>query len=540
LNSEHSIDMHIDQQRVELLQLQYELAMAIGTSLDMQTMLRPVLSVFLRKLNCAAGGIFIRRNGSYSTEPEYAIPRDQRGYPECRKVVDSLVNERSESAPASSHVQLPIEGGNSDSGYHYFFELPDVGFIALVKHSTSLDPLVIRILQPLLEKLSAACRACLQNEELVEAHRRVEFEHNILRTVITNTPIIIYAVDRNGVFTLSEGHGLHALGRAPGEVVGLSIFDYYANTPHILDSVRTALSGKATHQTIEMRGLSFDAYYEPIFDRSGEVDGVVGVAHDITERQDAAETLSTVLDAVGEGIVTIDRDGEIVMVNPEAQEIFGYNRDELLGANLQMLMPIQYRAAHRAGMDRYFATGEAHVLGKRVELEGLHRDGHTFPLEFRVQEAFLRGESYFTASVRDVTRRKEFDRMRDDFVSTVSHELRTPLTSIIGWSETLLSGRPGPLTPDQERFLRIIESSSGRLQRLIEEILTVSRIQSDSLRLEYEPFLPGDVIALVREVCDPMLESKSISLEVRGRMAQRRSVHRRYPSNRAGVDKSDR
>ncbi len=285
------------------------------------------------------------------------------------------------------------------------------------------------------------------------------------------------------------------------------------NTPHILMRCELPCAGKATHQTIEIRGLSFDAYYEPIYDKDGEVDGVVGVAHDITERKEAAETLSTVLDAVGEGIVTIDSDGKIVMVNPEAQEIFGYDREELLGASLQMLMPVQYRAAHRAGLERYFATGEAHVLGKRVELEGLHRDGHTFPLEFRVQEAFLRGETHFTASVRDVTRRKEFDRMRDDFVSTVSHELRTPLTSIMGWSETLLSGRPGPLTPEQERFLRIIESSSGRLQRLIEEILTVSRIQSDKLRLDHEPFLPCDVIASAREVCDPLLERKSISLE---------------------------
>ena len=505
--------MDLDRERVELLQMQYELAMAIGTSLDMQTMLRPALSAFLRKLNCAAGGIFIRRNGIYSTEPECAIPRDQDGYSECRALVQSLVCQNNEGGSASPRVRLPIQGGNSVSGYHYIHELPGVGFIVLVKHGEPLEPLMVRILHPLLQKLSDACLACLQNDELVDAHRRVEFEHNLLRTVITNTPIIIFAVDRDGIFTLSEGHGLHALGRGPGEVVGLSIYDYYAETPHILDAVRTALAGQANHQTIEIRGLSFDAYYEPVYDQTGEVNGVVGVAHDITERTDAVETLSNVLDAVGEGIITIDSDGKIVMVNPEAQKIFGYDREELLGASLQMLMPIQYRDAHRAGLKHYFATGEAHVLGKRVELEGLHRDGHTFPLEFRVEEAFLRGESHFTASVRDVTRRKEFDRMRDDFVSTVSHELRTPLTSIIGWTETLLSGRPGPLAPDQERFLRIIESSSGRLQRLIEEILTVSRIQSNNLRLDSEPFLPSDVIASAREVCDPLLERKSISLE---------------------------
>jgi PAS domain S-box-containing protein len=506
--------MLIDRQRVELLQLQYELAMAIGTSLDMRTMLRPALSTFLRKLNCSAGGIFIQRYGVYSTEPEYAIPRNQQGNIDCRSVVQSLVHQGNDPDCASPLERLPLEGGDSVSGYHYIHELPDVGFIALVKQGEPLDLPVVLTLPPLLQKLSSACQACLQNEELARTHHRIEFEHNILRTVISNTPIIIFAIDRDGIFTLSEGHGLVALDRTPGEVVGQSIYDYYSETPQILEAVAIALNGKANFRTIETRGLSFDAYYEPIYDQDGTVNGVVGVAHDITERKDAAETLSTVLDAVGEGILTINSDGEIVMVNPEAEEIFGYPSGGLIGVHLQMLMPAQYREAHQQGMQRYLSTGEAHILGKRIELEGLHRDGHSFPLEFRVQEAILREQSYFTASVRDITLRHEYDRMRDDFVSTVSHELRTPLTSILGWSETLLSGRPGPLTSDQERFLKIIESSSGRLQRLIEEILTVSRVQSGNLRLEVEPFLPRTVFASVREVVDSLLARKSLSLEI--------------------------
>ncbi len=488
--------------------------MAIGTSLDMETMLRPALSTFLRKLNCSAGGIFIQRNGVYSTEPEYTIPRNQRGNTDCAAIVQSLVRQGNDPDCPPPLDRLPIQGGDSTSGYHYVHELPGVGFIALVKQSEPLHERVVQILPPLLQKLSAACQACLQSEELARTHHRIEFEHNILRTVISNTPIIIFAIDRDGTFTLSEGHGLEALGRTPGEVVGQSIYDYYSETPQILEAVSIALNGKASFRIIETRGLSFDAYYEPIYDQHGAVDGVVGVAHDITERKDAAETLSTVLDAVGEGILTINSGGEIVMVNPEAEAIFGYPSGGLIGENLQVLMPARYRDAHQQGMQRYLSTGEARVLGKRIELEGLHKDGHTFPLEFRVQEAILREQSYFTASVRDITLRKEYDRMRDDFVSTVSHELRTPLTSIMGWSETLLSGRPGPLTTDQERFLKIIESSSERLQRLIEEILTVSRVQSGSLRLVVELFLPRAIIASVREVVDSLLARKSLSLEI--------------------------
>ena len=132
--------------------------------------------------------------------------------------------------------------------------------------------------------------------------------------------------------------------------------------------------------------------------------------------------------------------------------------------------------------------------------------------EFRKHDCETR--SYFTASFRDITRRKEYNRIRDDFVSTVSHELRTPLTSIAGWTETLLSTRPGPLTSDQERFLRIIESSSGRLQSLIEEILTVSLVQSGDLRLELEPFLPSTILASMREVMDSILVRESLVLKL--------------------------
>ena len=506
--------MQIDRRRVELLQLQYELAMAIGVSLEMQAMLRHALSTFLRKLNCSAGSIFIRRDGQHAPTPECAIPRRHRGSHACCQAVEALIAHDTGSGKPSTAPKFPIQGGDPIAGYHHILELPNLGFIALERQNAPLDPLVVKSLSPLLIKLSSASLACLQNEELARTNRRIEFEHRILRTVIDNTPIIIFAVDRDGRFTLSEGHGLEALGRTPGEIVGQSIFDYYAETPQILDAVQKAMDGQANVATVDVRGLAFDAYYEPIYDHNRKIAGVVGVAHNITERKEAAETLATVLDTVGEGIITIDQNGIIVMANEEVQQIFGYNQKELLGANLQMLMPARHRATHHDGMERYLSTGEAKVLGKRLELEGLHRDGRVFPLDIRIQEAILREQHYFTASMRDITRRKEYDRMRDDFVSTVSHELRTPLSAIMGWTETLISERPGLLTPDQDRFLKIIYSSGERLQSLIEEILTVSRVQSGTLQLKQTPFLPSKVIESVHSAVTPLLDGKSITLKI--------------------------
>ncbi len=251
----------------------------------------------------------------------------------------------------------------------------------------------------------------------------------------------------------------------------------------------------------------------PVFSTEGALTHFVGIQTDISERRKMADTLKAVLDTVGEGIVSADDNGMIVMVNPEIQRIFGYQTEELMGQSLVMLMPADYRDAHQAGMARYLASGIPHVLGKRLELEGLRKNGQVFPLEIYISETRIAEQHLFTASIRDITQRKEYDRMRDDFVSTVSHELRTPLASVMGWTETLLSEKPGPLTDLQKRFLGIVYDSSGRLNRLIEEILTVSRIQRGTLQLNRKEFSPRESMAGVGEMLKSVAEPKGIAVD---------------------------
>ena len=130
-------------------------------------------------------------------------------------------------------------------------------------------------------------------KESAEAH---------LRTVVNNTPIIIFALDRAGVFTLSEGQGLEALGHQPGEMVGKLIFEVYRETPQILENVRAALNGEPRSLTVDVAGVTLEARYEPLRDHNDEVVGVVGVAHDVTERTRLAEQLlqSQKMEAVGQ------------------------------------------------------------------------------------------------------------------------------------------------------------------------------------------------------------------------------------------------
>ena len=113
-----------------------------------------------------------------------------------------------------------------------------------------------------------------------------------LRSLLANLPVVVFALDSDGVFTHSDGRGLHALDRKSGEVVGQSIFEYYAEVPSILERVRSALAGEASSLIVEVKGATFYARYEPVRDVSGTVVGVVGTALDVTQHQKATRELA--------------------------------------------------------------------------------------------------------------------------------------------------------------------------------------------------------------------------------------------------------
>ncbi len=120
--------------------------------------------------------------------------------------------------------------------------------------------------------------------ERVRAEEALRETEARLRTVIANSPIVLFALDREGVFTLSEGKVLDALGLKPGEVVGKSVFDVYAHVPQILKNCRRALNGESFTSIMEVTGLIFEVVYVPLQDRKGVVTSVIGVATDITEK----------------------------------------------------------------------------------------------------------------------------------------------------------------------------------------------------------------------------------------------------------------
>lgn len=191
--------------------------------------------------------------------------------------------------------------------------------------------------------------------------------------------------------------------------------------------------------------------------------------------------------------------GRIVLVNAAAERLFGYRRDELIGRTMDMLVPERLRSGYVQRRLLLAQRQEPMRLGENLNLCGLHRDGSELPLEIGLIPIRSRGGLMVLGVFVDISERKRVEHLKDEFVSTVSHELRTPLTSIAGSLGLLSAGRAGTLPVSALRLIRIAESNSRRLVRLINDILDIEKIESGQVVFKFRRI---SAAALVEQVID--------------------------------------
>ena len=194
-------------------------------------------------------------------------------------------------------------------------------------------------------------------------------------------------------------------------------------------------------------------------------------------RREQAET-SALVEAMVEGVIAADARGRIVTANPAARRLLGYDRDDPL-PDLAELFRVK---AAREVVDAVLA-------GHPVQDRELEMDDRSFLVNARPLPA---GGAVLV--IHDLTELRRLEAVRRDFVANVSHELKTPLTSISGYAETLVGDPPDPET--SRRFTTTILNNARRMQRLVDDLLDLSRIESG----RWQPTIsPVDVAAVVRE-----------------------------------------
>ena len=130
----------------------------------------------------------------------------------------------------------------------------------------------------------------------------------------------------------------------------------------------------------------------------------------IGQRVDGSGTLDAIVRSASDAIVTADARGLITTWNPAAGRMFGYAASEMIGESLSALVPERFRSAHSEGLARVVATGQTRIIGKTVEVFGLHSDGHEFPIELSLATWVDEGERFFSGIIRDISERSEMTR----------------------------------------------------------------------------------------------------------------------------------
>jgi two-component system sensor kinase FixL len=210
------------------------------------------------------------------------------------------------------------------------------------------------------------------------------------------------------------------------------------------ETVRRAKDGRLIDVALSMT---------PILDDGGQVVGAMTIAHDLTARKRTDAALRTselrwrsVVDSAVDGIIVIDARGRIEAFNRGAERLFGYRALEVLGHNVNILMPAPYREEHDGYLSRYLASGKATIIGIGREVTGRRRDGTTFPLDLSVGEMSVGGEPKFTGILHDLSARVQMEeQLREqaalahlgEMAAVIAHEVKNPLAGVRGAIEII-------------------------------------------------------------------------------------------------------
>jgi PAS domain S-box-containing protein len=251
-----------------------------------------------------------------------------------------------------------------------------------------------------------------------------------------------------------------------------------------------------------------------------------GMLHDLTERVGLEGQLGSsearwkaVIDSAVDGIMVIDAHGRVEAFNPAAERLFGYSTQEVLGRNVDMLMPSPYREEHDTYLARYLATGRAKIMGIGREVQGLRKDGTTFPLHLSVGQITVHGERKFTGILHDLSSRVQLEgQLREqaalaklgEMAAVIAHEVKNPLAGIRGAIQVFGGQMADGGTKGQ--VLKEIVSRIDALDQMMKDLLLFARPPKPRRA-------PTDLVPLVTTTANLLSEDpalKEVDVEVEG------------------------
>ena len=359
-----------------------------------------------------------------------------------------------------------------------------------------------------------------------------------LKAIIDTAIDGIITIDTKGIVETMNPAAARIFGYATEDVIGQNIKilmpepDHSQHDDYLKNYFRSG-EAKIIGKGREVLGKRKDGTIFPFLLSISEVqlkDKIIftGIIHDISSLKKAEAALKesesrfhSIIHSAVDGIITIDSRGIMEMVNPSAARMFGYNSEELLGKNVNILMPEPDHSRHDGYIQRYQTTGEKKIIGIGREVTGLRKDGTRFPFHLSISEVKLAGKTIYTGFVHDITNQKlneerlrryaaELERSNrelQDFAYVSSHDLQEPLRKIQAFGDRLLKKEFEKLSDQGKDYVNRMLNAASRMQHLINDLLSFSRVTSKA-----KPFSKINLDQILTEVLSDM----EVSIEKAG------------------------
>jgi len=335
-----------------------------------------------------------------------------------------------------------------------------------------------------------------------------------INAIVNNVVDGIISVDEDGNIESFNRTAEQMFGCEDRQIVGHPFIDLI--DPESLEQYKEITLG---HDESEYLGRRLDTSEFPMELAATriEVDGrplLVYIVRDITERKHAEERLrlaASVFENTTEGILITDENGTIQSINPAFTAMTGFTAEEATGENPRILHSGEQSADFYKDMWESITTS-GHWQG---ELNNRRKNGEIYPQWLNInaiKDARGRVTNYVGVTF-DITELKASERLKDEFIATVSHELRTPLTSIHGSLRLLGGGVAGELSAESAKLVKIAANNSQRLVRLIDDILSIAKIEAEKMKFLLQPLAIDDVIGRAIEANQDFAQQYDVRLQ---------------------------
>jgi len=253
------------------------------------------------------------------------------------------------------------------------------------------------------------------------------------------------------------------------------------------------------YETVRMAKNYISVYVSvnltPLTDEDGKIRGVISVYRNVSERRRTESRFQALLESAPDAMVIVNKFGQIILVNAQTEKLFGYNRSEITGEDVEILIPDKYRTRHVDLRKGYFSEPVTREMGAGLELFGRRKDGSEFPVEVSLSPLKLDEGLFVSAAIRDISPQKKAalelreyasklelsNRELEQFAYVASHDLQEPLRNITNFASMLDEMAKDKLDNRSKNYLDIITKSTERMKILINQLLGFSRIGRDRI-----------------------------------------------------------